>query len=955
MIKRRLGVFILLMSFVFILTNGPLVLAQGASDKNSKKSDEVTLEEIVVTGSRIAREKGFGQTSPVTVIGKEDITSFGLTRIEDVLNTMPQLETSQNATISNGATGTAELDLRGLGPERTLVLMNGRRLQPGGTYTQIVDVNQIPAAMVERVEVLTGGASAVYGADAVAGVVNFIMRKVQGVELSLGASAYQHNNNNSYIQGLMNDAGYSYPSGDSGFDGSTYNVDLLAGSDFGGGRGNATVYATYRKNKALLEGARDYSSCALNSAGTACGGSSTAPNPNFFIYPMVPDAQGTIDNVNWNDEWWATLQPDSSLADFDGTNVYNYAPVNNLMRPDERWSAGAFLDYDINEKATAYMEIQWFKDHSKAQIAQSGTFYVDEILPLDNTLFPDTFRASLEARFPGQQWFDIEPGKRNVEGGPRYDMLDHASFRIVAGLKGAFTDNWNYDAYYLKGMTTSSSTYINDIYSPALTEPMYGQLCAADSSCIPYNVFTYNGVTTAAAQGLGGVGISDNHTSIQMWSGSVNGNTGFGLPAGNIQVAAGIEWREETYEDIRDTVYADGLLLGQGGSTPSLSGAFNVWDVFGEADVPLLADMPFIKNLTMNLALRYSDHDITKGQTTYRVGLDWNTNDILRFRMGYNRAIRSPNIEEFFSSNYIGLWNGVDPCAGATPEYSVTECARTGMTAAQYGNVTANPAEQYNKQFGGNPNLEPEKADTYTFGIVVQPSNKLKFSVDYWNIKIDNTIDEIGAELIVNICASEGKLCDMIHRLPNGSLWQNQAGYVVDTYQNIGKQKWEGVDLAGTYWLDAMSGTFNFNIIGTYMMKKQTTPIAADPSTAYDCNGIISGVCFPSPKWRHTATVTYDSHGFWTATARWRYYSHVGYDGTTDKIVDLTATSYFDLSTDLKLFGNSDLFLGVNNVFDNAPPLVGSGLSGPWGNANAIAGYYDTLGRFFFSRLTFRF
>lgn len=309
--RKRLRLFILLLSFVLFFTGGTFVLAEEETNKDSKKSNEVMLEEIVVTGSRIAREQGFGQTSPVTVMGEEDISSFGLTRIEDVLNTMPQIEAGQNAFYANGATGTASLDLRGLSPERTLVLMNGRRFQPGGTNTQYVDVNQIPASMIERVEVLTGGASAVYGADAVAGVVNFIMRKVDGVEISLGASAYQHNNDNSYMRGLMDDAGYDYPKGSSGFDGKAYDIDMIVGSDFAGGRGNATVYATWRKSDELLEGKRDYSSCALDATGTYCGGSGNTPIPNFFIYPV----DTVTGDVNWDDEFFATLQSDSSLAE----------------------------------------------------------------------------------------------------------------------------------------------------------------------------------------------------------------------------------------------------------------------------------------------------------------------------------------------------------------------------------------------------------------------------------------------------------------------------------------------------------------------------------------------------------------------------------------------------------------------------------------------------------------
>jgi iron complex outermembrane receptor protein len=960
--KKWLRLFILFMGFALIIGGGPMILAQENTGGDSEDTEEFMLEEIVVTGSRIVREQGFGQTSPVMVMGLEDINSIGLTRIEDVLNTMPQLEASQQAFYSNGASGTAALDLRGLSPERTLVLINGRRIQPGGTNTQIVDVNQIPTAMVERVEVLTGGASAVYGADAVAGVVNFIMRKVEGVEISLGESGYQHSNDNSYMQGLMNDAGFSYPTGNTGLDGKSYNIDLIAGSDFAGGRGNATVYASWRKNDELLEAARDYSSCALDATGTECGGSGNTPVPNFFIYPYDPtidNGDGTFGAYNYDDEFFATLQPDSSLADFTD-NLYNYAPVNHFQRPDERWSAGGLFDLEINENAMAYMEVQYFNDHTRAQIAESGTFFAEPYyLPLDNALFPANFQASLAARFPGANRFEFWIGKRNVEGGPRVEILDHTSFRIVAGVKGAITDKWDYDVSFLKGRTSSSSTYMNDFFAPKIAVAVDSAACAADPDCTPYNVFTYQGVTGEEAAGLGGVAISNNITSIQTISGIVRGDLGFGLSADNIDVAAGYERREETFEDIRDYVYEEGLLLGQGGPRPSLSGAFNVSDLFGEASIPLVADMPFAKNLTMNLALRWSDHNVTGSATTYRVGLDWLTSDMLRVRTGFNRAVRSPNIEELFETQFVNLWSGTDPCAGPNPIYTAEQCALTGVTAAQYGSVPVSPASQYNHLRGGNPGLEPEEADTFTLGVVVEPKENLTLSLDYWSIDIDKTIDRIGsesAEIILDLCATKGQLCDLIHRSPaNGNLWMGTDVYITNIMQNVGKQKWEGLDFAGAYWLDALDGTWNVNMIGTYMMTKETTPIAGDSSTTYDCVGTISTRCYPTPKWRHTASVTYDSHEFWSVTGRWRYFSEVDYDGTVDQIVNLTAKSYIDLNAVFKFWGNHDIIIGVNNVLDKDAPLVGDTMNLTYGNANAVTGFYDTLGRFFYSKVTFRF
>ena len=258
-----------------------------AQDSAVESEEDLLLEEVIVTGTRIKTVDGFGRTSPVTVVDMQEIESFGYTRVEEFLNTLPQVQVSNSSFDSNEATGTASLNLRGLGAERNLVLINGRRVQPGGVYSYAPDINQIPAQMIERVEVLTGGASATYGADAVAGVVNFIMRRVDGVELSVGVNGYQHDNRNSYIQGLMDEQGFDYPTGSDGVDGKSYNVSIVIGDDFGDGRGNATAYATWRKNAALLYGQRDYSSCALNKEGNACGGSYTAEIPNFSRGPMA--------------------------------------------------------------------------------------------------------------------------------------------------------------------------------------------------------------------------------------------------------------------------------------------------------------------------------------------------------------------------------------------------------------------------------------------------------------------------------------------------------------------------------------------------------------------------------------------------------------------------------------------------------------------------------------------
>jgi len=976
------------------------------------------IEEIITTGSRIVTEDGFGRTSPVTVMTADNIAKLGLTRVEDVLNSLPSVETALHSFDANGISGTASIDLRGLGSFRTLVLMNGRRMQPGGVAATSVDVNQIPSAMIERVEVLTGGASATYGADAVAGVVNFIMRRVDGVELSIGASGYQHDNSNSFVTPLMDARGFEYPSGGSGLGGEAYNIDFVIGSDFADGRGNATAYATWRENVEMLQAERDYGSCALSNDATSCGGSANAIVPNFFI---APAADGASD---YSRSLFLSMGTGGAMTPWDGTNRYNYAPVNHFMRPDTRYSFGGLVDFELSERATVYFEANFANNKTIGQIAESGTFFAEEyFLPLDNSLFPQQFQDDLTAYFDNQYcpatWTGLDDlgapisnpnvctdinddplfngdgdasvgtlmagygddlyfqdpddpttgvfvpfdeygvyiGKRNVEGGPRSSNFQHDAFRVVTGVKGAINDNWDYDASFLYGETSSSMAYVNDFFAPLIRTAVDGDACAADASCIPYEVFTYQGVTPEAAGNMLGTAIQMGKTSTEVVNAFASGDLGWNFPGADdsVMMVAGFEHRTEKYRRVVDSVFAQGSLLGQGGPTPGVEGGYSVTELFTEANIPLLQGVSGAENLTLDVAYRYSDYSTSGGANTYRVGLDWQPAELIRMRAGYNRAVRAPNVAELFSTQSLGLWSGVDPCATDTPVYTAAQCANMGVSAGQYGNITASPAGQYNNIAGGNPALNPEEADTLTLGFVIDPMDTMTISVDYWSIEISDTISTVGETTILEQCGLNGVLCDQVVRNAGGSLWQGTQGFVIDTTVNIGEAKWEGVDLAANFDFEGAGGTWSANLIGTYMMTKETTPLPASPESAYDCVGTVSTRCFPTPDWRHTASLSYDSNEWWSVEARWRYFGGVDYDGATDTIAQANMSesqSYFDLNGVFQFMENSDITIGVNNVLDEEPPMVGGTLTT---NANTYAGFYDTLGRFMFAKATMRF
>ncbi|RUO25392.1 TonB-dependent receptor [Aliidiomarina minuta] len=924
--------------------------AQQAAEANDEVVEE-RFERVQVTGSRI-RRTDTETASPVHVVTAEDIRATGFTRIEDLMATLPQLEMAGQSSFLANATGVANLDLRGMGVNRTLVLVNGRRLQPGGAQSQAPDVNQIPIALVERVEVMTGGGSSVYGADAVAGVVNFVMRSnFEGLEVSAGVAGYQHSNGHSYMRELQDTAGYEYPTG-SGFDGETFTIDLVGGSTFANGKGHASVYATWRKNEEVLQADRDYSSCALNNSGTACGGSATAENPNFYFMPLQngdPDYDREV--------YWA-LTPENQFSP-DATSLYNYAPANHFMRPNERYTFGSFLEYEVNQHFRPYVETNYMHDRTVGQRGESGIFFEGFEFDINSDVFTDAQRAQLQEQFPGEDLVYAEIGKRNVEGGPRRNSLDHNSYRIVVGADGLINDMWEYDVSFQYGTTSSIRVAENDLFVPSLAQVLRAEgaeVCGED--CIPYEIFTYNGVTPEAAGGLGGVAMLTGYTRQRIVNGFISGEMDWGLPSSsyNISAVIGLENREVDFESIADEVYQQSLLTSMGGPIDSLRGGYNVREVFSELSIPVLEDAVAVDRLAIDLGLRYSDYNTTGSESTYKVGVDWTINPDYKIRGSYNRAVRAPNVEELFSVQSQGLWVGNDNCAGETPQFTLEQCINTGMTEAQYGNATTSPANQYNGIFGGNPGLNPEIADTYTLGLVANPFDRFNFTVDYWDIKLESSIGNTNPELTIDQCALTGndQFCDRIQRGPAGDLWRGNESYVIGTQENLAEEHFRGIDVSANYMMDVLGGRLRASVNGSYNLKKETTTLPGVDDAQYDCSGIISATCFPQPEWRHTANLNYQSSGIWDAGLRWRYVGGVDYVGDTDELIGsgLSSFSFFDLNASFAISEIISLQAGVNNILDKTPAVV-AGVNSSEGNI--IPGFHDPLGRYLFTSVTMRF
>jgi len=416
------------------------------------------IEEVIVTGTRI-RKTNLISVSPITQLDAQDLLLTGTTRVEDLLKSLPQLYSYQNSTASNTASGTATLELRNLGSSRTLVLVDGRRLPQGSPNTAgAADINQIPGGLIDRVEVLTGGASAVYGSDAIAGVVNFfLVNDFEGVQLDYQFSQYSHDNGGGRMQRLVDESGYRFPSG-TDRDGDIQDVSLIIGGNLEGGRGNATAYATYRNIDPVTQDNRDHSACALQRWGGEyyCGGSETIPEGVFSDFGFLEIDQGLpgFDLMVQGDEF----------VPWDG-RLYNYGPLNYFQRPDERYTAGVLAHYVINEHVEAYTQLMFMNDQTVSQIAPSGTFYRINRLSCGNVLMSQQQFDTLCGNYGlGPDDFQLAYlGRRNVEGGPRRHDIEHTSFREVFGLRGNINENWRYDLYGQYSQVDYQSTFFEDL------------------------------------------------------------------------------------------------------------------------------------------------------------------------------------------------------------------------------------------------------------------------------------------------------------------------------------------------------------------------------------------------------------------------------------------------------------------------------------------------------------
>jgi outer membrane receptor protein involved in Fe transport len=953
--------------------------------------------EIIVTGSRIP-QPGLTSTSPITVVTAQDLKLQGTARIEDLLNSLPQVFADLGGFSNNPSDGTADINLRNLGSQRTLVLVNGHRLQAGDPKTDSgADINMIPDIMVKRIDVLTGGASSVYGSDAVSGVVNFVTdNNFTGVSVDSQYSLYPHTNGNKEAKALLADGGVNDPSGLT-VDGRTFTTEAKIGAATDDGRGHVVAYFGYRKIQGVNQGQRDYSACALNednslALGAACGGSAVAA-PAYVI------ANGTNNSYQ--------VGPGSTLGPF--SKYYNYAPSNYFQRNDKRYQAGFFANYDVSDGFKPYAQFMFMDDESHNQVAPGGSFG-ENATPIncDNPLLsaqelsiicgPGNTIVGSDGVTRG----NITLYRRNVEGGPRVSDFRHTDYHAVLGAKGDLAKGLSYDASYQYGDVqlheADTGYFSNSKLANALdviTDPTTGQLvCRSGATgCAPYNPWTGSttiqpnatlGVTQDALDYLEVPSFTTGETKEQIANASVTflgDEYGIKSPWSNhgVGLNVGGEYRKESLSVVADSLAASGDLSGFGSATPAISGSYNVKEIFAEVQIPLISDKPFFKELSLEGGYRYSHYNLSGGVSSYKAAAEWAISSDLRIRGGYNRAVRAPNVAELFGVRQVALDGATDPCAGLlskgqTPSFTQAQCANLGVSAAQYGNIITNPANQYNGLIGGPTDpasLKPEKADTYTVGFVLTPRMLPGFNlqVDAYRIKISGLISSYGADNILQQCGQSGaaNFCDLVHRDAAGSLWQSQSGYVIDTTTNAGTLMTQGIDVATSYTYRTENfGSIGFSINGTYLDKYKVHNFE---STPYDCAGSYGPVCgTPIPHWRHKARVTWTTPSNLSLSAQWRYIGKTKVDqfncdinascdvaGNVNDFGDhIKAYSYFDLTATARVADKLTLRLGTTNIFDKDPPILGSAYSpaGSFGGGNTFPQVYDVLGRYVFAGVT---
>jgi iron complex outermembrane receptor protein len=982
-------------------------------------ADEGTaLQEVIVTGSRIPIPANITATSPIQTVSSQEITLQGHTDISDLTNALPQNFNNGNTDFGNHSNplaasgGTATVDLRGLGATRTLVLVDGRRLGVGDSSTAnpnpAPDLDQIPQSLVERVDVVTGGASAVYGSDAMAGVVNFIMKKnFEGVQVDGQYSVFEHNNHETGLENLEAGAGTTPPRG-SVTDGGNRDLSLIVGTNTPEGSGNFTAYFTYHNQSAVPGGTRDFSDCEFDIATPTtneCGALNSSNANRFTVVRPLSAGGNSIRYTVVGNQFLPWPQAGSSPP-----ATFNTFAFELLQREDERYNAGAMAHLDLADWAKPYLDVAFMDDKTTELVAPTAIFNGSNIYSGDGNYLINCSNPLLSAQeqgilctpaqiaadkaVPGSSSADVQIGRRDIEGGSRIFSYEHLNYRVVGGMKGDFANAWSYDAYgqyyFTAAYTINPNQYGVSNVNNALqvtTNATTGQpVCISGGSCVPLNIFTSpGGLTPAADNYLYNPGTSYGTNLEEIWHADVTGDLGkYGIASplahDGLALNIGAEHRFEAVTFRPDETELTGQLEGTGGLLP-ISAAYSVKEAFIEVRAPIAQNLPFVHDLSIDSGYRYSDYSTSAGRTdTYKFEVQYAPIEDVRFRYSYDRAVRAPNLLDLFGPVVFGQQQvqGTDPCAPTLTSKGVVvpatatlaQCAHTGVTAAEYGNggttnsINQCTAGQCGEIVGGNTQLKPEIGDTYSVGLTFTPTILPAFnaSVDYWHILLLDVINSIPANVIFNGCLNATNLgyCNDIKRTSAGSLsgaTVANGGWISQTAVNTADEMVSGIDVQANYrqGLGAF-GSLTTTFSGSWLQQWNNTPYVG--AHTYDCAGLYGATCeyTVNPTWRHNMRVSWDSPWKTLVSVQWRYIGGSTFENNSnDPTLHFQELGFYDVHGRIPGYNYFDLTASWNvwkgfelrggiNNILDKDPPLGPSGSNVTQNLN-IFPTYDLLGR----------
>jgi len=915
--------------------------------------------DIVVTGSRIQRPD-LQSSSPVATISAGELQATNTVTAESYLSSSPQFVPATTGTTNNGNGGTATIDLRGLGPKRTLVLVDGRRMVPsdiGGA----VDINAIPTVLIKRVDVLTGGASAVYGADAISGVVNFVLDdKLEGVRADASSQV----------------TGYG--------DAAQYNLGAAAGLKFGNdGAGHFVIAGQYTKRDGVYQSARGYSAQNLD-ANLKPSGSSNAT-------PTVIDINSGRYQINDGSQPGGT---DNFVPYY---KAYNFNPANYLQVPLERYNATALASYKFSDAAELYARGSYTRSDVTAILAPTATAGFNFTISPSNPFLNATNSALIfgdPKNLNADGTANVGIRRRVTETGGRIQEFTNDTYFGIMGLRGDFADSFHYDVFAQYGLAKRHEALLNDLdYNKtaqainATVGPNGTPVCVNPANgCVPVNLFTSQPISSAALAFITANGAQDNRYTQFVTGGNLSGDLNFlqsPLADKPAAIALGAEYRSETGSQSVDANYGSGNLIyyGQGTAVPDAS--FNVKEVYGELQMPRVTDRPFIRALNFEGGVRYSAYtnNTVAGRNrlnavTYKLGGDWSPIEGLRFRAIFNRATRDPNIAELNSPITQAGTDvlATDPCANGRPQGNATlaaKCIAQGAPAnlVNSGVIQDVTANQTNINAGGNPALRPETANTLTAGAVFSPRfvPGLNVTVDYYRMKVNNYIASDGSQDIVNQCFNNNisSYCSMIVRnnisgqLSGSPNANGQFPGVTEQLINVATLNTSGIDVSADYRFHLKGDTsLTLSMAGTYVdqyrfnLGAQATPINCAGKFGNSCAAVSIN---PIPRWKHQASAVFDL-GDVAIEGRWRYIGPVGADAGTPILVShIPSYSYFDTNISFNVNKQYTFRLGVSNLFNINPPIVGGSAGSSGANsANTFPNVYDALGRTFFAGISLK-